>query len=301
MDEMIRPRHYHSMAILLPTGEVMAAGGAQDGGCSVSVHNTIEVFKPPYLFKGPQPVIDSASKAVEHGQTIVIKTPEPSRIARIVLAKPMAVTHQTDSSQRVIPLTFRVTGPATIEAQAPGGIPPNSIAPPGHYMLFILDQDGVPSVAKWIYLGAPIQSARTAGVVPGKDAEAMALLDSNGTRRTLSEFAGRAHMVVLIKGAFCRHCTAQLAEFQKRIDPAKFPVVVVTPENDLEDLEDVPFTVLSDPERSVFRELNALGAEPLHGTFVFDAEGRLLLKDVGEEPFTDYLEVERVISEVAAL
>ncbi len=300
MDEMIRPRHYHSMAILLPTGEVMAAGGAQDGGCSVSVHNTIEVFKPPYLFRGPQPVINSASKSVQHGQAITIKTPDPSRIARIVLAKPMAVTHQTDSGQRIIPLTFRVTGVSTIEAQTPGGLPPNSMATPGHYMLFVLDQDGVPSVAKWIYLGTPLQSAPEFGAEPGDEASATVLFDSKGETRSLSEFKGRAHMVVLIKGAFCKHCMTQLAEFQKRIDPAKFPVVVITPENDLADLEGVPYTVLSDPERSVFRKLNALGAEPLHGTFVYDANGDILLREIGEEPFTNYEEVEKVISTVVS-
>jgi hypothetical protein len=152
MDEMTRPRHYHSMAILLPSGEVMAAGGAQDGGCSVSVQNTIEVFSPPYLFRGPRPVITSAPGEVEHGMTISLETPQPGRIARIVLARNMSVTHQTDSGQRVIPLTFRVAGATTIEAQAPGGLPPNSFAPPGYYMLFILDDDGVPSVAKMILL-----------------------------------------------------------------------------------------------------------------------------------------------------
>lgn len=119
-----------------------------------------------------------------------------------------------------------------------------------------------------------------------------------GTKRSLDEFSGRAYMLVLIRGAFCKQCTAQLAEFQKRINPAKFPVVVITPENDLADLEGVPFTVLADPERSVFRSLNALDVEPLHGTFVYDANGRILLKDIGEEPYTNYQEVERIISAV---
>lgn len=152
MDEMTRFRHYHSLTLLLPDGRVMAAGGAMRGGCSVSVQNTIEVFSPPYLFRGPRPVISSAANFVEHGGVIDIKTPTASDIRRIVLARPGAVTHQTDSEQRVLPLSFRVTGPDSIEAIAPGGPGANPIAPRGHYMLFILNQQGVPSVSKWIFV-----------------------------------------------------------------------------------------------------------------------------------------------------
>ena len=152
MDEMIRFRHYHSIAILLPDGRVMAAGGAARNGCTVSEQNTIEVFSPPYLFRGPRPVISSATNFVEHGATIEIKTPTASDIQRVVLARPAAVTHQTDSEQRVLPLSFQVTGPDSIEAKAPGVPGANPIAPRGHYMLFILNQQGVPSVSKWIFV-----------------------------------------------------------------------------------------------------------------------------------------------------
>src|SRR5262245_36111559 len=152
MDELIVPRHYHSVAVLLPDGRVMAAGGADDGGCTISTRPTIEVFSPPYLFRGPRPEISSAPRFVEHGSTIEIKTTPASAIQRVVLARPAAVTHQTDSEQRVLPLSFQVTGPNTIEATAPGGTGANPIAPRGHYMLFILNQQGVPSVSKWIFV-----------------------------------------------------------------------------------------------------------------------------------------------------
>ena len=307
MDEMIVPRHYHSVALLLPDGRVMAAGGADDGGCTISTRNTIEVFSPPYLFKPGRPEIASATKFIEHGGTIEIKTPNAARIGRVVLVRPMAVTHQTDSEQRVLQLSFQVTDADTIEAQAPGlATGANSIAPRGHYMLFILNQQGVPSVAKWIYLGAkqlesvkPVVKA-DAGALRNDD-NAPKLLDANGTKRSLSEFAGQAHMLVLIRGAFCKHCNSQLADLEKLIDPATTPVIVITPENDLAAFEDVPFTVLADPELSVFRKLNALGAEPMHGTFVFDADGKCLLKNIGEEPFANYGELKKVLSKVFPL
>ena len=208
----------------------------------------------------------------------------------------MSVTHQTDSGQRVIPLTFRVTGDLAIEAEAPAVA---NLAPPGYYMLFILDQDGVPSVAKWIHLGNSRLSAVNGVGSSEKDKRSdMPLLDRKGEKRSLTEFEGRAHVLVLIRGAFCKHCMSQLAELQKRIDPEKIPVVVITLENDLSDLEGVPFTVLADTGLSTFRKMNAIGAEPLHGTFVFDADGKPLLEEIGEDPFTDYDAIERALAKI---
>lgn len=166
MDENHRPRHYHSAALLLPSGRVMVAGGAASGGCTVSVENTIEVFSPPYLFKpdgtpADRPEIVSidgvapttaVQPTVHHGATFVIETAEPTEIAKVVLVRPMAVTHQTDTEQRVIHCTFCRTGPCHIAAVAPNGIHPHAIAPRGYYMLFVLDCKGVPSEGKFIHL-----------------------------------------------------------------------------------------------------------------------------------------------------
>jgi hypothetical protein len=45
-----------------------------------------------------------------------------------------------------VPLTFSAeTGGLTVSAPASG-----AVAPPGWYMLFLIDDAGVPSVAKWI-------------------------------------------------------------------------------------------------------------------------------------------------------
>ena len=41
--------------------------------------------------------------------------------------------------------------------------------------------------------------------------------------------AGRPHIVVLIQGAFCKLCMAQLVEFQRQLDPSQATIVVVTP------------------------------------------------------------------------
>lgn len=166
MDEMNRPRHYHSCALLLPNAKVMMAGGASSGGCSLSVENSIEVFSPPYLFNpdgtlAARPVIQEVNGEVptashapqfHHGGAFTIETPQASSIAKVVLIRPMAVTHQTDSEQRVLHLTFLQNGPTELTANAPDGGHPHAIAPRGHYMLFILDGNGVPSEGKFVHL-----------------------------------------------------------------------------------------------------------------------------------------------------
>ena len=166
MDELNAPRHYHSCALLLPSGKVMAAGGAASGGCTVSVENTIEVFNPPYLFNpdgtpASRPsilTIDGVAPTttvvptVHHGSTFAIGTPEAADIAKVVLVRPMAITHNTDSEQRVIQCSFAKTGATTLSAVAPDGIHPHAMAPRGYYMLFILNAKGVPSEGKFIHL-----------------------------------------------------------------------------------------------------------------------------------------------------
>ena len=166
MDELNRPRHYHSAALLLPSGKVMAAGGGAAGGCTVSVENTIEVFSPPYLFNADgspatRPTITSingvvpttsVAPTVNHSSIINIATPDADCIAKVVLVRPMAITHNTDTEQRVIQCTFVKRGEDMLCADAPDGTIPFAIAPRGYYMLFILNEDGVPSEGKFIHL-----------------------------------------------------------------------------------------------------------------------------------------------------
>ena len=166
MDDLNAPRHYHSCALLLPSGKVMLAGGAAPGGCTSSVENTIEVFSPPYLFNpdgslAPRPAIAAidgvapgpgAVPTVHHGATFVIETPEAADVARVVLVRPMAVTHQTDTEQRVIQVAFARTGPSELSAVAPDGVHPHALAPRGYYMVFVLNTKGVPSEGKFIHL-----------------------------------------------------------------------------------------------------------------------------------------------------
>ena len=144
MDELPRERRYHSLALLLPSGEVMTASWNT---------NEVDVFKPPYLFRGAQPVITAAPDLVHHGRTFTITTDVPAaNLDRVVLVRPMAVTHQTDTEQRVIWLMSSVAGANDLSVTMPNGWHPHGLAPAGYYMLFVIDTDNVPSVARFINL-----------------------------------------------------------------------------------------------------------------------------------------------------
>lgn len=148
MDELTFPRRYHSVALLLPTGEVMATGGQSGAGQS-----EIEVFQPPYLFAGARPTITSVSPdPIHHGSPFTIETPNPTDIQKVTLVRPMAVTHQTDSEQRVIQLSPTVSGVTTLAATAPSPGHPHGLAPKGYYMLFLINTAGVPSEATFVFL-----------------------------------------------------------------------------------------------------------------------------------------------------
>jgi hypothetical protein len=148
-------RAYHSTALLLPDGRVFSGGDDLNGGNDT---DTGEIYSPPYLFKGPRPVIDAAPTSVAFGAKMSVRVSGPAG-SRAVLVAPGAVTHAVDMDQQVVPLasTTRPDGGLDITAPADG-----HIAAPGHYMLFVLDAAGVPSVASWVTLGtaAPPPVAR---------------------------------------------------------------------------------------------------------------------------------------------
>ena len=138
---MVVPRLYHSTALLLPDGRVWVAG--TDG------ETRMELYSPDYLFAGPRPILFAAPESVTYDQRFPIPMAEPESVAAVCFIRLSAVTHAFNMGQRYIPLDFTVSGPEEIEVIAPFG--PN-LAPPGHYMLFIMNGAGVPAVAPIVQL-----------------------------------------------------------------------------------------------------------------------------------------------------
>ena len=143
-------RLYHSVALLLPNATVWLAGGNPDYG---TYNNTMEIYQPPYLFNSngglaTRPSITSAPSSITYGKTFTVDTPNASSISSAVLVRNGTVTHAFGMDQRMVGMNFTVgSGSLTVTA------PPNgNIAPPGYYMLFILNNSGVPSVAQMVQL-----------------------------------------------------------------------------------------------------------------------------------------------------
>ena len=76
-------------------------------------NTSIEIFNPPYLYRGPRPAITSAPSSVQRAETFHLQSPDAATIDRVVLVRPMAVTHQTDTEQKVLHLPFVATGFST--------------------------------------------------------------------------------------------------------------------------------------------------------------------------------------------
>jgi hypothetical protein len=143
------PRLYHSTALLLPDGRVLTAGSGDDGP---AVDQTqAEIFSPPYLFKGARPTIGSAPDLVQYGAPFSVSTPDAASIASVALIRPGAVTHAFDQDQRFLSLGFTAGG-GSLTIQPPANA---NLAPPGYYMLFLVNSAGVPSIASFVQLPAP--------------------------------------------------------------------------------------------------------------------------------------------------
>ncbi|HET8873201.1 MAG TPA: Ig-like domain-containing protein, partial [Gaiellaceae bacterium] len=146
-------RQYHSTALLLPDGRVLSSGGGICGTCD-QVHylaKNAEIFSPPYLFQAdgtlaPRPTIDAAPASTSYGVAMEIETANPASISKVALVRLGAVTHSDNMEQRYIPLSF-TAGATSIAATAPANA---NVAPPGPYMLFIIDANGVPSVSRMV-------------------------------------------------------------------------------------------------------------------------------------------------------
>jgi FtsP/CotA-like multicopper oxidase with cupredoxin domain len=139
-------RTYHSSFILLQDGSIL--GGGAPPNVAFPPFTAHERFFPGY-FDRVRPVIGGAPATINYGGNFTINTPTPLDISEVVLLRAGSVTHGFNMSQRGIELVIAGTGAATLDIETP---PNANLAPPGWYLLFILDSDRVPSEGRWIRL-----------------------------------------------------------------------------------------------------------------------------------------------------
>jgi hypothetical protein len=145
MASMHTPREYHGTALLLPDGRVMESGMGADFG-NVPDEKNAEFYSPPYLFKGARPTVTQAPAQVTYGSNFFVGTPDATTISSVSLIRTGAVTHFFDQNARYLPLTF-TQGSGGLNVTAPVNA---NLAPPGYYMLFLVNSAGVPSIAPFV-------------------------------------------------------------------------------------------------------------------------------------------------------
>jgi len=217
-------RGYHSTALLLPDGRVLSAGGNVGGP-------NAQLFSPPYLFAGSRPAINSAPTGAGYGQTVFVGTPDVASISQVTLLRAGSTTHTNDMSQRFMHLSFSTTSTG-LNVVMPANA---NIAPPGMYLLFILNGAGVPSVGSMVQIssavvttgtitgtvtntaGAPVQGASVSsggnGAITGADG-AYSLSAPAGTATVtaaLSGYQSASTTVTVTAGASTAASTLQLA------------------------------------------------------------------------------------------
>jgi hypothetical protein len=148
----ITGRDYHSGGILLPNGSVLTLGGnplfgnAQDT-LPQTFNQEIDVYFPPYLFRGPRPGIIKAPTVMRLGRSYLIKVSQAAGIRYLRLMRPDNPTHVTDVTQRSVAVPFKSAGNGYLKITLPSN--PN-LVPPSYYMLFAVNAKGIPSAGYWV-------------------------------------------------------------------------------------------------------------------------------------------------------
>jgi hypothetical protein len=156
------PRGYHSVGVLDASGAVWLIGGRRHvdpfGGGSTSKpdpEDTAEVYRPPYFFQGTRPGLGGVPSTVQYGVPFCVDTRDPSSLSHASLIGIGAVTHHFDYGQRYVELLIDVATENPCPQNTPVRIlppPMASMAPPGYYLLFLVDAEGRPSTGKFVLL-----------------------------------------------------------------------------------------------------------------------------------------------------
>jgi hypothetical protein len=208
-------RLYHSTVLLLPDATVMSLGS--NPGNRGSYEPAIEIYTPPYLFDSSdhlitttRPIITGISSGlVGYNALLSVSYTSTSAIRSAVLMRVGSDTHAFDMEQRMIGLC----GPTPEQPTCSGSsnvlnltTPPNgNIAPPGYYMLFLLDSAGVPSKARFIQL-TPYSTHAPSGIIvsPASDVSITA-----GAAVTFSTSSAAAKYSWVFPGGWPATSTAQ--------------------------------------------------------------------------------------------
>ncbi len=151
----VHARNYHSSALLLPNGKVWVAGGNTNGGAGdpdsdVEVNGVtkkraikkIELYEPDYIALANRIEIEAAPRFLAYSTEFEVRIDRQANNVRYAcLIRCGTSTHSTNNDQRFIGLSIEGRSGNTLNLVSP---PNGNVAPPGYYMLWLLDNDDNP-------------------------------------------------------------------------------------------------------------------------------------------------------------
>jgi hypothetical protein len=153
---MKMPRLYHSETVLLQDGRILSDGGGQPAAGGLTDNYNAEIYTPGYLFNpdgtpvtASRPIIQTAPASITYGSSFPVQVLNAPAVAKVLWIRLSAVTHSYNHNQREMPLPFTQSG-HTVTVTAPANA---NIAPPGDYLLIMLNGNGVPSAAVDVRIG----------------------------------------------------------------------------------------------------------------------------------------------------
>jgi len=201
-----KARTYHNTAVLLPDARVLLGGHApintaygaanpagEPAGLSPALRDpSFEIFSPPYLFKGPRPVITDVAGSMSYGQRVKVAVTDAPSVKSVVVVRNTALTHLVDADQRTVELPIVARDAKSVTVIAP---PTSSVAPAGPYMLFA-NRDGgsglIPSVSRQVFVGAPVPASLKAAIAANTKAAVAAELAAREAASGPSSGSGSA-------------------------------------------------------------------------------------------------------------
>lgn len=173
-DELVG-RSYHSGSLLLPDGRIMVFGSDplyadKSDTQSGNFEQRIEIFTPPQLYKSARPVLNgSGTVSASRGQTLSFTSPNASSIKTARLIPPSSTTHVTNIEQRSVGAVVKTNG-TNVTIQLPDD---PTVLTNGYYMLFVVNADGTPSIARMVNVnGSSVSTQPTTHMskdMPGMD------------------------------------------------------------------------------------------------------------------------------------